>query len=116
MKASCLKVRPHLTANPSGAIPSLQLGSDSEATAGDHFSCSAEWESSEEDSSLSPTGKLYANNIELGPERKSRRELFQKMRKDHYRMKEAIRRGRELVKSESEHSEGEESSPIESEK
>ena len=39
-------------------------------------------------------------------ERQKRKARFKQMRKDHYRMKEALKKGRALVKSESEASDG----------
>lgn len=92
-------------------MPGLQLNSDSEHSSMQFTSSGAEWESSEEfdGSNLTEEGNTehrQAFSMFLRVERVQSHAKFERMRKEHYRMREAIKKGRELVKSESENSEG----------
>ena len=76
----------------------FRLQSDSEVSTGRSSSIygtsPSDWESGDE---------LTGGGCGLGEEDRQRHdEQFAKMRKEHYRMKEALKKGRELVRSESE--------------
>lgn len=90
-------------------MPGLQLNSDSEHSSVQFASSGAEWESSEEfdGAHLTEEGKQrggwsWSQKIVLIHllERAQRHAKFELMRKEHYRMRDALKKGRQLAESE----------------